>query len=143
MTQTFEQLKHKYESALSAIKEQGVRRAHMHIQEGKLVLQGEAPSEQAKNEIWNKVKAVDPTCSDIEFDLTVKPVSARAPQAGATADGGLQTYTVKSGNTLWTIAQQVYGDAGQYMRLYEANRDRLNDPSSIEAGQELYIPVVK
>ena len=143
MAQTFEQLKQKYELALRAITEQGVRRSHMHMQEGKLVLQGEAPSEQAKNEIWNKVKAVDPSCSDIEIDLTVNPALASAQQTGAKAGGGLQTYTVKSGDTLWTIAQQVYGDAGQYMRLYEANRDRLNDPSSIEAGQELYIPVVK
>ena len=143
MTQTFEQLKHKYESALRAITEQGVRRAHMHMQEGRLVLQGEAPSEQAKNEIWNKVMAVDPSYSDIKIDLTVNPALASAEQAGATAGGGLHTYIVKSGDTLANIAQQFYGDAGQYMRLFEANPDRLKDPTNIEAGQELYIPDVR
>ena len=70
------------------------------------------------------------------------PAVARAQQAGATAGGGLQTYTVKSGDTLSKIAQQFYGDAGQYMRIFEANRDRLKDPHSIQAGQELYIPPV-
>ncbi len=64
-----EQLKSKYQSALTAIQQQGVRLAHMHIQDGKLFLQGEAPSEQAKNEVWNKVKAVDPSYSDLTLDL--------------------------------------------------------------------------
>ena len=143
MAQNLEQLKQKYESALNAIKQQGVRLAHMHVQKGKLVLQGEAPSEQAKNEIWNKVKAVDPSYFDIKLDLTVNPALASAQQAGATAGGGLQTYTVKSGDTLSKIAQQFYGDAGQNIRIFEANRDRLKDPHSIKAWQELYIPVVR
>ena len=106
MAQNLEQLKLKYASALSAIKQQGVQLAYvLHVQEGKLILQGEAPSEQAKNEIWNKVKAVDPSYSDIKLDLTVNPALASAQQAGATASGGLQTYTVKSRDTLSKIAQ--------------------------------------
>ena len=143
MAQDLEQLKQKYESVLSAIKQQGVRLTLMYVQKGKLVLLGEAPSEQAKNEIRNKVKAVDPSYSDIELQLNVNPALASAQQAGATAAGGLQTYTVQSGDTLSSIAQHFYGDAGQYMRIFEANRDRLTDPHSIKAGQELYIPVVR
>jgi len=110
-----EQLKSKYQSALTAIQQQGVRLAHMHIQDGKLFLQGEAPSEQAKNEVWNKIKAVDPSYSDLTLDLKVNPALASAQQTGAAASGGMQTYTVKSGDTLSKIAQQFYGDSGQYM----------------------------
>jgi nucleoid-associated protein YgaU len=135
-----EQLKQKYQSALTAIQQKGVRLAHMHVQDGKLFLQGEAPSEQVKNEVWNAVKAVDPSYSDLTLDLTVNPALASAQQSGASAGGGLQTYTVKSGDTLSKIAKQVYGDAGQYMKIFEANRDTLSDPDKIQAGQQLKIP---
>jgi nucleoid-associated protein YgaU len=138
--QDLEQLKSKYQSALTAIQQQGVRLAHMHVQDGKLFLQGEAPSEQAKNEVWNKVKAVDPSYSDLTLDLTVNPALASAQKTGAAASGGMQTYTVKSGDTLSKIAQQVYGDSGQYMRIFEANRDKLKDPDKIQVGQQLTIP---
>ena len=49
-------------------------------------------------------------------------------------------YTVVSGDTLSGIAQRFYGDASAYMRIFEANRDKLNDPNLIHPGQELVIP---
>ena len=135
-----EQLKQKYQSALQAIKQVGVRLDHMHIQDGKLFLQGEAPSEQAKNEVWNKVKAVDPSYSDLTLDLRINPSLAPAQQAGAAAGGGLQSYTVQPGDTLSGIAKRIYGDAGQYMKIFNANKDKLTDPDKIKPGQELVIP---
>ena len=140
MAQDLEQLKQKYQSALQAIKQQGVRLDHMHIQDGKLFLQGEAPSEQAKNEIWNKVKAVDASYSDLTLDLRVNPSLAGAQQAGAAAGGGLQSYTVQPGDTLSLIAKRIYGDASQYMKIFNANKDKLTDPDKIKPGQELVIP---
>jgi nucleoid-associated protein YgaU len=140
MAQDLEQLKQKYQSALAAIKQQGIQLAHMHIQDGKLYLEGEAPSEEAKNEVWNKVKAVDATYSDLTLDIRVNPALKAAQQSGQTAAGSLQSYTVKSGDTLSKIAQQFYGDAGQYMKIFEANKDKLKNPDQIQAGQELKIP---
>ena len=99
-----------------------------------------APSEQAKNEIWNQVKAVDPSYSDLTLDLTVNPALQSAQQSGAAAGGSLQTYTVKSGDTLSKIAQQFYGDATQYGRIFKANRDKLSNPDKIQVGQQLKIP---
>ena len=52
----------------------------------------------------------------------------------------MQTYTVKSGDTLSKIAQQFYGSASQYMKIYEANTDKISDPNKIQVGQELKIP---
>jgi nucleoid-associated protein YgaU len=49
-------------------------------------------------------------------------------------------YTVQPGDTLSKIAREFYGDDGQYARIYEANRDKLNDPNDIKVGQELTIP---
>ena len=140
MAQDLEQLKQKYQSALTAIKQQGIQLAHMHIQDGKLYLEGEAPSEEAKNDVWNKVKAVDATYSDLTLNLRVNPALQTAQSSGQTAAGGLQTYTVKSGDTLSKIAKQYYGDAGQYMKIFEANKDKLTNPDQIKPGQELKIP---
>ena len=56
------------------------------------------------------------------------------------AQEGPQTYTVKSGDTLSKISKQHYGDANEYMRIFYANRDKLNDPDKIQVGQELTIP---
>ena len=50
------------------------------------------------------------------------------------------TYTVRPGDTLSKIAREYYGDESQYMRIYEANRDKLKDPDRLNAGQELRIP---
>lgn len=51
-----------------------------------------------------------------------------------------RTYTVKSGDSLSAIAKREYGDAGAWRRIYEANRDQIDDPDLIHPGQELKIP---
>ncbi|HYN86177.1 MAG TPA: LysM peptidoglycan-binding domain-containing protein [Pyrinomonadaceae bacterium] len=50
------------------------------------------------------------------------------------------TYTVQSGDTLAQIAREYYGSADEYRRIFEANRDKLDDPDEIRPGQELVIP---
>ena len=55
-------------------------------------------------------------------------------------DTGPQTYTVKSGDTLSKISQEVYGDANRYMEIFYANRDKIEDPNNLEVGWELTIP---
>ena len=62
---------------------------------------------------------------------------------GAAAGGGSgsgESYTVKAGDTLSKISKQFYGDADEYMRIFYANRDQLNDPDKIQVGQQLAIP---
>lgn len=49
-------------------------------------------------------------------------------------------YTVESGDTLWKIAKQHYGEGGKYMLIFEANRPMLEDPDKIYPGQVLRIP---
>lgn len=49
-------------------------------------------------------------------------------------------YTVKSGDTLSKIAKEMYGDANQYPKIFEANRPLLSDPNKIYPGQVLRIP---
>ena len=51
-----------------------------------------------------------------------------------------QTYVVKRGDTLSRIAEEFYGDASLYPKIFEANRDILSDPDRIKPGQKLRIP---
>lgn len=51
-----------------------------------------------------------------------------------------KTYTVKSGDCLWTIAERMYGDGMKYLKIYNANRDKIRADYIIYAGQVLTIP---
>jgi nucleoid-associated protein YgaU len=137
--QKFNQLKQKYQSVLNSIEQQNVRLQNLHVENDKLFIRGTAPSEQAKNEIWDQIKLVDPNYSDLTADITVEAPQQRAAAVGGAATGG-QTYTVKSGDTLSKISQQFYGSANEYMRIYYANRETLSDPDKIQPGQQLIIP---
>jgi nucleoid-associated protein YgaU len=139
--QRLNSLKQKYASVLNTIQQQGIRLTHMHVQDGKLFLQGEAPSEEAKNKVWDQIKLVDPQFSDLIADITVQPgASSTSTPGGTTTSGGTQTYMVQPGDTLSKISKQFYGDANRYMEIFEANRNTLSDPDKIKAGQTLNIP---
>ena len=146
MAADLEQLKQKYASALNVINSSGVKLSHMHIQDNKLFLQGAAGSEAIKNRVWDEVKRVNPSLNDITVDLTVDPMAAPPPAmaaaaaAGGGSSAGRRTYTVAAGDSLSKIAKNFYGNANQYMKIFEANKDKLSDPEKIKVGQELVIP---
>jgi nucleoid-associated protein YgaU len=65
--------------------------------------------------------------------------SSTAPSAPARE--AEESYTVKKGDSLSEIAKRVYGDAQQWRRIYEANRDVVGDtPDLIHPGQTLKLP---
>ena len=50
-------------------------------------------------------------------------------------------YTVKSGDSLWTIARDQLGDPARHTELFELNAATLNDnPDSLRLGQKLVLP---
>jgi nucleoid-associated protein YgaU len=53
---------------------------------------------------------------------------------------GRQLVTVQRGNTLWGISRRNYGRGILYVRIFEANRDRIRDPDLIYPGQVFTIP---
>ncbi len=130
MPADLDQLKMKYGSVLNAINQSGVRLTHVHIQDDKLYIEGACGSEAIKNKIWDQAKLVDPNYSDLTLNLTVDP--ALAPKQ--------QTYTVAAGDSLSKIAKQFYGNSNEYMKIFEANKDKLTDPNAIKVGQQLVIP---
>lgn len=61
--------------------------------------------------------------------------------AGSNArDESPRTYVVVAGDSLSKIAKRVYGDAQEWRRIYEANRDIVKDPDLIHPGQTLRLP---
>jgi nucleoid-associated protein YgaU len=147
--QRLEQLKQKYQSVLNAIGQHQARLQNVHIENDKLLIRAEAPSQEAKNRIWDQIKTVDASYSDLTADITVNtslaPQQSQQQQAPRTMGAGVgsaghRTYTVKPGDSLSKIAREHYGNAGDYMKIFEANRDKLSDPNKIQPGQELVIP---
>lgn len=65
------------------------------------------------------------------------PSTARTPSSAGPA---ATDYVVKKGDTLSAIARSHYGNAGEWRRIFEANRDAIRDPDLIHPGQTLRIP---
>ena len=76
--------------------------------------------------------------SDVQSGSSSTAPERREPGAGAEREA--RTYTVRSGDTLSEIAEREYGDASKSRAIYEANRDRINNPDLIYPGQILTLP---
>ena len=66
--------------------------------------------------------------------------SSTAP-AATPQPAAVTTYTVVKGDSLSKIAKRLWGDASQWPRIHEANRDTIKNPDLIHPGQVLNIPV--
>ena len=137
---TLDELKNKYQPALQTIQDKGVVLSHINLDGAKLFIQGAAPSEAIKNEVWDKIKAIDPSFSDLNCELSVDTTLPQPQVAAEPAVAAARTYTVKSGDTLSKIAKEFYGNANEYNKIFEANKDQLSSPDRINVGQELTIP---
>jgi nucleoid-associated protein YgaU len=119
-----EQLKQKYQPVLKTIEIEGAQLNDVSLAGNQLSLKVTAVSEASKNRIWDSIKAVDPTYSDLKHDIEVR--------------AGQQIYTVQAGDNLSKISKYFYGDANKYPAIATANN--LADPDKIKVGQKLVIP---
>ena len=97
------------------------------------------PSEQGEDiEEAAVVPTATPTDPEPEQVNTDSPDEA---QEDPPPDVARRTYTVQSGDTLWTIAESQLGSGARWEELLEANNDRLRgDPDRLWAGMEIVIP---
>jgi nucleoid-associated protein YgaU len=141
MADRFETLKLKYQTVLNFIQSQGVQLQNLNMEGDKLLIRASAPSADLKNRVWDQIKLVDPNFSDLIADIQAPAAAAAAAAAaGGPSTTAAQTYTVQPGDNLSNISKQFYGDASKYMKIFEANKDKLADPDKIKAGMELLIP---
>ena len=142
MADRVEQLKLKYQSVLNFIQSQGVQLQNLNMEGDKLLIRASAPSADLKNRIWDQIKLIDPSFSDLIADIQAPEAAAAAAAgaSGAASTPASRTYTVQPGDNLSKISNQFYGDANKYMKIFEANKDKLADPDKVRAGIELIIP---
>ena len=145
MSQNLDQLKAKYQTVLDMVPRVNGSMKNINMEGEKLFIRAEVANDQVKNQIWNEIKRIDPTYSDLTADIIINssltpPAAAPAPAAASAPGGERRTYTVKPGDNLSQIAQQFYGKASAYPKIFEANRDQLKDPDHIKPGMELVIP---
>ncbi len=139
MADQFEQLKLKYQSVINFIQSQGVQLQNVNMEGNKLLIRASAPTAELKNRVWDQIKLIDPNSSDLIADIQA-PEAAAAAAVGATSTPAARTYTVQPGDSLSKISKEFYGNANEYMKIFEADKDKLADPDKIRAGMDLLIP---
>lgn len=67
-------------------------------------------------------------------EVKIEGMEAPAPAAE------VEYYTIVSGDSLSAIAKNYYGNAMDYKKLFEENREVIKDPDLIYPGQKIRIP---
>ena len=135
----FDELKGKYHTALNVADREGIEFYNLHVQDNKLHIRGIAPTLEARNKFGEQLRLVNPTEDDVVAEIDIREAQAAAAAVGGGSVPAV-TYTVKPGDTLSKISREQYGSPNEYMRIFYANRDKLNDPDKIQVGQQLTIP---
>jgi len=81
---------------------------------------------------WRKALEYDPDNSQILEFLKEKPGVPKIEKP--------KTYIIKKGDTLLNISERFYGNKSLWRKIYEANKDKLDNPYKLNAGQALTLP---
>ena len=126
----FDQLKQKYAPVIDTIQQfspLGATLDDVSLAGEKLQLKGSVPSTVVANRVWDVIKSVDPTYSDLQHEIV-------------TAGGADQAYTIQSGDNLSRISKLFYGSPNKYEKIVQANQ--IENPDKIRIGQTITIPVL-
>ena len=119
-------LQSKYQELINAAQSAGVDNLQVREQNNVLYIDGNAPSEKVKNDLWDIYNKLDPDyrSADVVMDIKV-------------AEGAMEEYEVVSGDSLSKIGKK-YGV--EWKKIYEANKDQIKNPDLIQPGWKLKIP---
>lgn len=87
-----------------------------------------------------KVEARIPTVQTAQAQLPSTGISSQQNQLTVSTDQQISgnSYTVKTGDNLWTIAERAYNDGYKWVQI--ANTNKLADPNLIHSGNVFNIP---
>lgn len=124
----------KYQPLIDMAQQLNISGLDVREENGVLKIDGVAGNAQAKQKLWDEYNRIDPDyrSGDLVLDIT-----APEGDAGSSGVSGGSTYTVQSGDTLSKIG---VNHGVSWQKIFDANRDKLDDPDKIMPGQELKIP---
>jgi len=122
-------LQDKYKEMLDYAKANQVSNLQVREQNNVLYVDGTAPSESVKDQVWNIYQKIDPDMKAGDLVMNIQVGQSQAAQA---------SYTVKAGDSLSKIATQFPGIG--WKDIFEANKDQISNPDLIHPGQVLKIP---
>jgi nucleoid-associated protein YgaU len=115
----------------------GVSGLHAEVRGKVITLKGKAESREAANLAMQKI---DKAVKADNIVNTIEVAKAPEPEPVVEEVSAERFYEVVSGDSLGAISQKYYGKASDYMKIFEANRDILDNPDLIKVGQKLRIP---
>jgi nucleoid-associated protein YgaU len=121
------QLKQKYAPVIDTIQSfnaEGAKVEDVSLDGNKLLLKASLPSPVVANRVWDAIKKVDPSYSDLHHEIATT--------------GDSQSYTIQSGDNLSKVSKHFYGDPNKYQKIAQANG--IADANKIQAGQTITIP---
>jgi hypothetical protein len=113
---------------LDAAARHQIRNFSVRAHRGKTIITGVAHYHLDRERFFDAVKRLDGWESEVVMEVAVERDDIRG------------YHTVGEGETLASIARRHLGRASREMEIFEANRDRMNDPDQIFPGQQLLIP---
>ncbi len=94
--------------------------------------------DKIENGLMDEQSAADRPAAPNDSSQTM--LGAVKPVDGAAAFSSVK---IKNGDTLSTIAERVWGNPNLYLKIFDANKDRLVDPNIIYPGMTLTIPALE
>ena len=77
--------------------------------------------------------------STATYTANVEPTRSRESAPNTKKN---RNYTVRKNESLFNIAKEQYGDGGKFAMLYNANKDKITDPTNIKPGTVLVLPAI-
>ena len=117
------------------IKTSGISNIEVEFDDGVATICGDCVNQATKDNavlMVGNIKGVEKVVAD---DMRVPAPKEEEPEEK------VEFYEIVSGDTLGGIAKKFYGNASKYTKIFEANRDIIEDPNKIYPGQKIKIPM--
>jgi nucleoid-associated protein YgaU len=88
----------------------------------------------------DQIDAAGAVTARVESPFLRESRAALSAAVSAGGPGPVKAVTIQPGDTLWAISRARYGEGIAYVRVFEANRDRIRDPDLIYPGQIFDLP---
>lgn len=121
-------LQSKYDQLIRTARSSNIQNLQVREQDNVLYIDGVAPSEAVKKQLWDVYNTIDPNyrSADVVMNIQVDPSNSQQ-----------QEYEVVSGDNLTKIGKRF---GVEWKEIYAANKDLIKDPDLIQPGWKLKIP---